>query len=1740
MEMREVLSREGREAKNLLVYQFCDETTSSGGASGSVGGGVGGGAGGDGGAAVGSGGVLLNGDCYRKPPMAPPKSPIGTPKNCQSPTSPRLKSSGSVVGGGGSGPRVRSASTGRDKKSELQARYWALLFGNLQRAVNEIYQTVECYENISSCQEAILVLENYVRDFKALSEWFKVSWDYESRPLQQRPQSLAWEIRKSNPTPRVRTKSLCSPNNSGKSSPALFPGSQSGKTSPCCDHGQISPKKLLRAYDQLPKGAMRLNVRELFAASKRATQGSAQSDNMEGPLDLSGDKSNYVQLNTQYSQTDLEDPHLTLADVREKMRREAEEREAQEKIKKAALEEETIPVANEYVEEATNKLEETSVNQPTTNEADSGKETALMETAPEPTALEMTVASLEYMENTLLNQQANKEPTPPSTVVKPVAELFKKSQPLNSITGNIVQNSPLKYSSVLNRPVKKVVPPTGGIAAHKTIASKPSQIKTNTTPPVNGLRRTKTAPPPTKTTGRSGLQPPPRPSSKTECYGPPNNVASRLSARSRTMLEINGSTSNTNSSTGVKPLPKKSTTNSILSTARRTTISSRLSSREDIASSTSTLKASNEQLSNSRSTLKAEERHSEPKQIQLPTDANDGWLTVKNRRRSSMHWSNRFNQPTGYASLPTLALLNEQQKEQEHKEKQKGAGDGRAIGKSISGKTGAPAGEVRAKAKTALTVSRPEIKNAKAKVNSFPVQRCTANQVKKTEKHENSENTENSEKKVAPTPLISSSGTRSSSNNSSIGRTSIIKRQKSDLTGLKMTSLHKEYMRSEKNALRKLQQKEQGNKQSNSSSSSAETVVESNNDDHNKIDIKIQTNCEFSKTIGELYESIAHCKLPNGSLKPNASILSACDENEEQNTDDNEEERNERILVEVQESLERQIRELEQTEIDVDTETDETDCEVQLEEQDDGLELGSGDDSAVFVTMSDDENASLELRYQALLSDMSWNERAEALATLQAYVARHPGRAQELHQKLSSPSRRRSLQETLKKYQAKQAKAQQKRNLLQQEKAAKLQQLFSRVEDVKAAKNQIIEDKRQKMQGRLQRAAENREQYLKQIIEKAHDEEKKLKEINFIKNIEAQNKRLDLLESSKETEGRLQDLEQERQKRVEEKLAKEAAVERRRQALEKERLLKLEKMNETRLEKEQRIGKMQEQKEKQRQALAREKARDREERLLALQVQQQQTTEELQRKILQKQMESARRHEENIEHIRQRALELTMPTRQADEGRGDLDESEDLLNGNGTSTTNEDCDLSSTLSEVGGIPGHSRSYKKKMKKLKQRMSQCAAEYLESLEPLPPYLKRDSTVPKLLNLVVKGGGAQGLDRNLGNLLRVIPKAQTCDFQAFLCMDGLGILANHVIGKGMDENSEISRKSVHLAVQLYRNACSVCPQIARHALLGNSITVLFDAINKTFQLPEEKSPQHPVELSTELMLACTEALSSSYVKKNTHPKVPERLPDMINLAVITGLIEILSRRIQKVRESIEGNKSVMLGLLTTLGFLSRFLDVCQPGPADPTRLLSSAKSTELFGTVSMLYGSVMPVGECIPPRTTALAASTFHLYVSLASLDVNTFQEALTVEGPLSLKLLDVMSLILNFSVANAQWVKNSESTPMLIDLIASLAFFCVNNRRHQDLLISEQFAVIFKNLAKMPTQFNPVIYPFLVTVSFGNVPARQLLCKDFDLAFIDEYSKSEVAQRNSVIKLINSRTKDKISPGNNSNPQAQAL
>lgn len=82
--------------------------------------------------------------------------------------------------------------------------------------------------------------------------------------------------------------------------------------------------------------------------------------------------------------------------------------------------------------------------------------------------------------------------------------------------------------------------------------------------------------------------------------------------------------------------------------------------------------------------------------------------------------------------------------------------------------------------------------------------------------------------------------------------------------------------------------------------------------------------------------------------------------------------------------------------------------------------------------------------------------------------------------------------------------------------------------------------------------------------------------------------------------------------------------------------------------------------------------------------------------------------------------------------------------------------------------------------------------MKELQPLPLHMKRESQVPKYLNLIKKGGGAQGIERPLGQLLRLIAKAQVADFQCFLLLDGLGNITQNVIVKGMQEDNEISKK------------------------------------------------------------------------------------------------------------------------------------------------------------------------------------------------------------------------------------------------------------------------------------------------------------------------------------------------------------
>lgn len=65
----------------------------------------------------------------------------------------------------------------------------------------------------------------------------------------------------------------------------------------------------------------------------------------------------------------------------------------------------------------------------------------------------------------------------------------------------------------------------------------------------------------------------------------------------------------------------------------------------------------------------------------------------------------------------------------------------------------------------------------------------------------------------------------------------------------------------------------------------------------------------------------------------------------------------------------------------------------------------------------------------------------------------------------------------------------------------------------------------------------------------------------------------------------------------------------------------------------------------------------------------------------------------------------------------------------------------------------------------------------------------------------------------------------------------------------------------AVQIYRNSCSTCPQIARHAILGNSISVLFDALLHSLQVSSKRK-----NIFHEIQMRIDDARSSSSNRYN----------------------------------------------------------------------------------------------------------------------------------------------------------------------------------------------------------------------------------------------------------------------------------
>lgn len=109
---------------------------------------------------------------------------------------------------------VTSKSSKKRNAKKKKARHWTYCVETLKNTINEMYEICRKDQSVAGCKEATLLLQNGANDFTSLIATINVEQEY-SNHMNQKRQSVAWEVR----------KSMCSPNALviGESSKNLLP-----------------------------------------------------------------------------------------------------------------------------------------------------------------------------------------------------------------------------------------------------------------------------------------------------------------------------------------------------------------------------------------------------------------------------------------------------------------------------------------------------------------------------------------------------------------------------------------------------------------------------------------------------------------------------------------------------------------------------------------------------------------------------------------------------------------------------------------------------------------------------------------------------------------------------------------------------------------------------------------------------------------------------------------------------------------------------------------------------------------------------------------------------------------------------------------------------------------------------------------------------------------------------------------------------------------------------------------------------------------------------------------------------------------------------------------------------------------------------------------------------------------------------------------------------------------------------
>jgi len=1726
------------------------------------------------------GGPLSTGKLRHRNPWVSPSAKISNGRS-ESVEARQRKRTRDWLEGKMGGGRVRSASAGRDKRTEMAARYWAVLFENLRRAVDDLYRTCEGDESCIASKEVVMVLENYTKDFKNLINWLRLKTEYETTPQPQRPTSLTWDIRKTSPL--------------GKMTPASTPG----KLTPTRQLLLCSPAKRQLNFDETSEGTKTRSrqVSETIKEVGLELENSPHSSSLSLALDI------------QNLQTTLELEHSSPEP-------EPEQSDNCSEHEKSDSEQEKDTPALEVAKSVETDEGAPSIIPLTINE------TTLTQSQP---ASELAGSEIPAVAAEVEKKLSTKTDTTPEKKVKGKVSKVTEARKLQGVSkaggaSGSSKGSIEKVSSVTKVGLTEKVT-KGGTTDKSTAGSKSSDksVAATAKPGTSGASKSATtASEKTAAIRREKSTEKPKPPTKPATASFATTVKTTLTKPStllikQTVPRMTRAMTTITATTKTKPPARKTAAGLLITTTPAARASPPLT--KNIASQPKPAVKLTTSSTVASGTVSAS---GSPKQQRISLVARQAKFASENKNPNRIAGRGGLKaRPTTAPSrsfLPTNPTLSNP-----------GIPHGSTTSLSSGSSGRSWADTVRGGPLPGLHCSAEDLTCVRSRGGSMVDSDgwCTVRRARaRFSPSSNSGNVDLSKARNS-TGKMNRAKNRFKMPSSAMSMPSLAF---DDLTGevesragpsrpvLEKSSSSASILRNGRDKsqhLGKLVEKPGGSSAESLSGSDPSKIKMKKDqinlnkrkalkksldspEDEGKSKVKKTKSCpEAAPAITDVKEEGKDMKIDENDIKVKIPVEVADTENEEI-------EMREKAIAQAEmevSDLQREIKETEQAELtDTDCDNDQTDTDNYTTDTD------TNDTRSEVGAVS--EVSDICNRYEALLEGLSWAEQLELeeqLGDPSTLEARLPGRAIQLHEKLSSPARKREPHETFKHYQEKQDKARLRRLRFTEQKASKLTILNMKIEEVIEQRDRLVDERKGMIEHKLKKAEEKRIQHIEGIRKKAHKEEEKLKEIAFINELQAQHTRMDMMtqveHADENCEERLAEIAGERAKKAEQREEREAKAEERRRAMEEERQKQKNAMIERRREKEERIQEEQAAAREQRKVSAAMKDRERFERLSTVRAAEKDMKEELQEKIQQKQEDAAKRHAENLEHIRQKAWELSVQKCSSDEGvpvikhyqvkkkcevcnvlirsevhllshlRGKLHQEEIFKKACGKDLSDAEKTTYNLKHIVDAPEGETdprsvqakervKAAKKKAKKLKTKMSGKAAEYIASLPQANKHMdspnrarigKSLREIEKLLSSQGKGAwpnnSVSALERAFGEIVRSFEKNSSKDQDVFRALSGFEIMEKiyfMLAECGGESTCVIPIKSLVSAGRVLIKATHNHSANSEFLLMSNRLTLIADILlDRLARLTPEQPKLEEVgegpdtdPLSQSLMSLMSSNIQLLSTKETLSQALTTRLQDIVSYIVCSGTVDSLASYFQLVRDPIDSSPEVAEFLLTALQLLTSLTAAIeQYQGADPTHLLSALQGTELAGTVSMLYGMLLHQGRDsdrdstpsqLPQHTLAVAMETCTLLHRLVR-DQHRMGQVQTVLGSegISLEFRHIASYLLYYCQHHSQ-------VELLNQVIILVGYFTANHPDNQAIVQSGSQPSVLQQLANLPFQYfsqaelKAVLFPTLLSSCHKSVENSAILSQEMSWQLIEEFVESEEGQGNLLVQLVMSK------------------